>query len=108
MVIEDTNMIDAPQETKFNPLNEPLKFEIEERIKGEIVKDGELKKLEVKGEGFVTLVNPQKKNAVIVMTVNSKPKFNTSKINKTLFKDKGIIQAEVRILFYNYKNKMII
>ena len=76
-------------------MSEPVKFEIEEKIKGEINKDGEFKKLEIKGEGYVTLINPSKKNFYIEMSSEIKPKYNTSKIDKKLFNDKGIIIAEV-------------
>lgn len=79
----------------MNPLTEPVKLEIEEKIKGEINKDGEFKRLEVKGEGYVTLINPSKKNFYIEMSTDIKPKYNTSKIDKKLFNDKGIIIAEV-------------
>lgn len=76
-------------------MTEPVKFEIEEKIKGEINKDGEFKKLDIKGEGYVTLLNPSKKNFLIEMSSEIKPKFITSKIDKKLFNDKGIIIAEV-------------
>lgn len=84
---------------KFNPLNEPIKLDIEEKIKGEINKDGEFKKMEIKGEGFVTLLNPQKQNCFLHMSSALKTKFSTSKINKSLFNEKGIIKSEVRICY---------
>jgi len=82
-------------ETKFNPLNDPIKLEIEEKIKGEINKDGEFKRLEIKGEGFITLLNPLKSKGFIVMKSSTKTKFTTSKINKNLFNEKGVIQSDV-------------
>lgn len=82
-------------EVKFNPLSEAIKFEVEEKLKGEINKDGEVKGLQIKGEGFITLLNPQRKSATIQLTTAENPKFNTCKINKKLFNDKKIIQAEV-------------
>ncbi len=87
-------------EIKFNPLSEAIKFEIEEKLRGEINKDGEVKGLQVKGEGFITLLNPQRKSAIIQLSTTLNPKFNTCKINKKLFNEKKVIQAEVREFNY--------
>jgi coatomer subunit delta len=95
--IKQDNVSDIANDTevKFNPLSEPVRLEIIEKLKGEINKDGEFKKLEVKGEGFLTLLNPNKKNFYIGLKTELKPKFNTSKIDKKLFNDKGVIICEV-------------
>lgn len=84
------------EESKFNPLQEPIRFEVEERIKGEINKDGEFKKFEIKGEGFITVLNPSKGKFAIEFSSN-KPKYSLSKIDKKLF-DTGIISPEVFFL----------
>ncbi len=94
MIQEEVDQIEE-SEVKFNPLSESIRFEIEEKLRGEINKDGEVKGLQVKGEGFITLLNPQRKTAIIQLTTGLNPKFNTCKINKKLFNDKKIIQAEV-------------
>lgn len=102
--INEIQMIqEAEEENKFNPLEEPIRFEVEERIKGEINKDGEFKKFEIKGEGFITVLNPSKKKFFIEITSN-KPKFSLSKIDKKLF-DSGIISPEV-IKTLNIRIKM--
>ena len=75
-------------------------FEIEEKIKGEITKDNEFKRLEIKGEGFITLLNPSKCKSFLLLNCKEKVKFTTSKINKNLLNEKNIIQAEVIFIFY--------
>lgn len=90
---------EEPQQI-FDPLKEPILFEIEEKIKGEITKDNEFKRLEVKGEGFITVLNPSKCKSFLLLNCKEKVKFTTSKINKNLLNEKNIIQAEVIFIFY--------
>lgn len=81
--------------SSFNPLEEPVKVEVEEKIKGEINKDGEFKKLEVRGEGFLTINNPSKKQCEFKIKTDNK--LILSKVNKKLFNENQIISPEVLI-----------
>jgi len=63
-------------------------FELEERLKCEINKDGDVQKIEVKGEGFLTIFNPQARNSEIQMKINGSSKLQTCNIDKKLFMEK--------------------
>ena len=70
-------------------------FEIEERLKCELTKDGDVKKLEAKGEGFLTVLNPQMKKAEIQLDIKGGIKIQTCNIDKKVFTDRKAIVPEV-------------
>ena len=93
------------EEDKFNALSEPIKIELEEKIKGEINQSGEFKRLEIRGEGFITILNPAKNNFSIEFSNTSgleAKKFNTNKIDKKLF-EKGVLAPDVSFIYIYIK-----
>jgi hypothetical protein len=82
-------------------LAEPVKFEIEERLKCEITKDGDVKKIEVKGEGYLTILNPSMNKLDILVDIAGNNKIQTNFIDKKLFTEKKVITADVNIYSLN-------
>ncbi len=91
---------EANKEEFVNPLDEPILFEIEERLKCELTKDGDVKKLEVKGEAFLTVFNPQVRKSELQLKIPGNNKIQVCNIDKKLFMDKKIIAPEVRTRIY--------
>lgn len=83
----------------MNPLEEPILFELEERLKCELTKDGDVKKIDVKGEGYLTVFNPQMKKTEIQLKIPGNNKIQTNNIDKKLFTDRKVITPEVKNLF---------
>jgi len=87
-----------------NPLEEPIKIEIEEKIKCELTKDGDLKKFDVKGEGFMTVINPLKKKCAVQLKMDPKQKvmglvIHPSLLNKKAWNESRKLIPEVILKF---------
>ncbi len=90
------------KEEFVNPLDEPILFEIEERLKCELTKDGDVKKLEAKGEAFLTVFNPQVRKSELQLKIPGNNKIQVCNIDKKLFMDKKIIAPDVSTrVFYD-------
>lgn len=103
-IIDIGNSIQEVKEEKkeefINPLEEPLKIEIEEKIKCELTKDGDLKKFDVKGEAFMTVINPQKKNCAVQLKMDPKQKLvglviHPNILNKKAWNESRVLLPEV-------------
>lgn len=94
--IEKEEKLTQKQEEFVDPLAEPIQFDIEERLKCEITKDGDVQKIEVKGEGYLTVLNPHMKRVELQMEIPGNHKILTNNIDKTLFAEKKIISPQVR------------
>jgi|LauGreDrversion4_2_1035121.scaffolds.fasta_scaffold276509_1 hypothetical protein len=96
------------QETKeevkeefVNPLEEPIKIEIEEKIKCELTKDGDLKKFDVKGEAYMTVTNPQKRKCAVQLKMDPKQKLlglviHPNILNKKAWNESRILLPDVK------------
>ena len=98
------DVIEEEKKDEFvNPLEEPLKIEIEEKIKCELTKDGDLKKFDVKGEGFMTVTNPHKNKCAIKLKMDPKQKLvglviHPSILNKKAWNESKILLPEVKLI----------
>jgi hypothetical protein len=100
-IVEIGNSIQEVKEEKkeefINPLEEPIKIEIEEKIKCELTKDGDLKKFDVKGEGFMTVTNPQKKRCAVQLKMDPKQKIQGLVIHPNILNKKSWNESKILI-----------
>jgi len=78
-------------------LDEPVLFELEERLKCELTKDGDVKKIEVKGEGYLTILNAQAVRSEIQMEIGGNNKIQICNIDKKLFSEKKVLAPDVNL-----------
>jgi hypothetical protein len=104
-IVDIGNSLQEVKEEKkeefVNPLEEPIKIEIEEKIKCELTKDGDLKKFDVKGEGYMTVTNPQKKKCAVQLKMDPKQKLvglviHPNLLNKKAWNESRILLPDVR------------
>ncbi len=98
------------QETKeevkeefVNPLEEPIRIEIEEKIKCELTKDGDLKKFDVKGEAYMTVTNSQKKKCAVQLKMDPKQKLLGLVIHPNILNKKTLIIFKFEIIQLKYE-----